>query len=163
VSIWTRINPNDRDTWPRPGNLVLVSNDYGAAFNLRSFTYIDEDGGTYINAYDEHGDYDDGMETPEDLSWHPDQFARMATLERDIGHSVLSDEHGPIWLDELDPARGNHQEEPSFDCSLMCVMVEGLIGGAACPLPVGVKSAHLGVVLPLLRSELSVSETGEYG
>jgi len=36
VSIWTRINPNDRDTWPRPGNLVLVSNDYGAAFNLRS-------------------------------------------------------------------------------------------------------------------------------
>ena len=61
----------------------------------------------------------------------PDQFARMATLERDIGHSVLSDEHGPIWLDELDPARGNHQEEPSFDCSLMCVMVEGLIGGAA--------------------------------
>ena len=90
MSIWTRINPNDRDTWPRPGNLVLVSNDYGAAFNLRSVTYIDDDGGTYINAYDEHGDYDDGMETPEDLSWHPlphPPIDRTDGVEHDTGWS----------------------------------------------------------------------------
>lgn len=69
--IWTRINPDDPDTWPRPGNLVLVANDFGAVLNLRSFRYETDGGDTYINAYDEHGDYDDGMETPEELSWHP--------------------------------------------------------------------------------------------
>lgn len=42
--IWTRINPDDPDTWPRPGNLVLVANDFGAVLNLRSFGALDSDG-----------------------------------------------------------------------------------------------------------------------
>jgi len=46
----------------------------------------------------------------------PDVFARMAKLERDIGHSCLKD----VFLDELDPDRGNHADEPSFECSLLC-------------------------------------------
>lgn len=54
----------------------------------------------------------------------PATFARMAELEREIGHSVLSDDAGPVWLDKLHPDRGNHQAEPSFDCSLLCVLAE---------------------------------------
>jgi hypothetical protein len=54
----------------------------------------------------------------------PETFARMATLERDIGHSILSDTDGPIWLDELDPMRGNHQNEPAIECSLLCQLAE---------------------------------------
>lgn len=54
----------------------------------------------------------------------PERFERMAALERQIGHSVLSDKRGPIWLDELDPQRGNHADEPSFECSLVCAAAE---------------------------------------
>lgn len=68
----------------------------------------------------------------------PEQFERMAVLERDIGHAVLSDEipgsgrqKRPIWLDELDPDRGDIFTEEPHDCSLICASVETEIGGAA--------------------------------
>lgn len=51
-------------------------------------------------------------------------FDRMAKLERDIGHSVLKDADGPVWLDELDPERGDLLGEPSIDCSLLCALAE---------------------------------------
>ena len=59
----------------------------------------------------------------------PDVFDRMARLERDIGASVLREDTrrgdgGPIWLDELDPNRGSHADEPSFECSLLCAIAE---------------------------------------
>lgn len=59
----------------------------------------------------------------------PDVFDRMARLEREIGASVLREDArrgggGSLWLDELDPARGNHADEPSFECSLVCVVAE---------------------------------------
>jgi hypothetical protein len=54
----------------------------------------------------------------------PETFARMAKLERDIGYSILSDHEGPVWLDELDPQRGNHQSEPAIECSLLCQATE---------------------------------------
>lgn len=54
----------------------------------------------------------------------PDTFKRMALLEREIGHSLLSDTDGPVWLDELDPARGNAEDEPHFECSLLCSIAE---------------------------------------
>ena len=54
----------------------------------------------------------------------PDVFAKRAVQEREVGHSILSDKHGPIWLDELDPDRGDHANEPSFDCSLLCASAE---------------------------------------
>ena len=57
----------------------------------------------------------------------PDVFARMATLERDLGHTCTRDESGPVWLDELDPERGNHADEPSFECSLLCAIAEGAL------------------------------------
>jgi hypothetical protein len=59
----------------------------------------------------------------------PDTFDRMARLEREIGASVLREdsrraESGPIWLDQLRPDRGNHADEPAFDCSLLCLIAE---------------------------------------
>ena len=50
----------------------------------------------------------------------PDTFWRMAGLERGIGHSILSDKDGPVWLDELDPQRGHHPSEVSIECGLLC-------------------------------------------
>jgi hypothetical protein len=54
----------------------------------------------------------------------PDSFLRMSILERDIGATVLRDSGQPLWLDELDPQRGNHADEPSFECSLLCALAE---------------------------------------
>lgn len=54
----------------------------------------------------------------------PEVFDRMAALERDLGHTVLRDKDGAIWLDQLDPTRGNHATESDFECSLLCAMTE---------------------------------------
>jgi 3'-phosphoadenosine 5'-phosphosulfate sulfotransferase (PAPS reductase)/FAD synthetase len=51
----------------------------------------------------------------------PETFERMALLERDIGAAVLGEGQ---FLDELDPSRGNHADEPSFECSLLCHIAE---------------------------------------
>lgn len=53
----------------------------------------------------------------------PETFDRMARLERDIGHACNKDEHGPVYLDELDPGRGD-DSEPTIECSLLCVLAE---------------------------------------
>lgn len=61
----------------------------------------------------------------------PDEFWRLARIEREIGHSALreNDPNGTgkrsLWLDELDPDRGNHADEPDFECGLMCAIAEG--------------------------------------
>ena len=57
----------------------------------------------------------------------PDVFERMALLERELGHTVIRDESGAVYLDELDPSRGNHQTEADVECSLLCVMAEDAI------------------------------------
>lgn len=54
----------------------------------------------------------------------PATFDDMAVLEREIGHSVLSDADGPVWLDGLDADRGSMLTEPSLDCSLLCAIAE---------------------------------------
>lgn len=54
----------------------------------------------------------------------PETFARMARLEREIGHSIQKDGTGPVWLDEMDPARGDYPSEPKAECSLLCVLAE---------------------------------------
>lgn len=58
----------------------------------------------------------------------PLTFLRMAALERDIGHAVLSEEDPdqpgrkkrPVWLDELDPDRGDFHRDQPRSCSFMC-------------------------------------------
>lgn len=56
----------------------------------------------------------------------PDVFARMALLERDLGHAMLPDGKTGrrIFLDELDPSRGHHPSEPEIECSIMCELAE---------------------------------------
>jgi 3'-phosphoadenosine 5'-phosphosulfate sulfotransferase (PAPS reductase)/FAD synthetase len=55
----------------------------------------------------------------------PETFDRMAAVERELGRTCNRDKSGPVFLDELDPNRGNHADEPSFECSLLCVATEG--------------------------------------
>lgn len=55
----------------------------------------------------------------------PNHFDRMSKTERIIGHAILKDQDGPIYLDELDPGRGKHQSEPDIDCGIFCLMAEG--------------------------------------
>ncbi|HET7736739.1 MAG TPA: hypothetical protein VFK52_12235 [Nocardioidaceae bacterium] len=54
----------------------------------------------------------------------PDVFDRMASLERSLDATVLRDNGEPMFLDALDPERGNHADEPDMECSLLCVMAE---------------------------------------
>jgi 3'-phosphoadenosine 5'-phosphosulfate sulfotransferase (PAPS reductase)/FAD synthetase len=58
----------------------------------------------------------------------PETFQKMSDLEQKLGTSILKDKDGPIWLQSLDPQRGNHQNEPAIDCSLFCVLAEEVIG-----------------------------------
>jgi len=53
----------------------------------------------------------------------PDVFARMAAQERRMGRTVLRASGQPIWLDELDPGRGNYAAE-DMSCGPVCSNVE---------------------------------------
>lgn len=58
----------------------------------------------------------------------PGVYWRMAKLERDLGHTVIRDKDGAVWLDELDPDRTRPMaDEPDMDCSLMCAIAEDVI------------------------------------
>ncbi len=54
----------------------------------------------------------------------PETFQRMSELERKIGNTILKDNDGRIFLDELNPNKGNHADEPDFECSLLCALAE---------------------------------------
>lgn len=60
----------------------------------------------------------------------PATFWRMAGLERGIGHSILKDKNGPLWLDHLEPDRGRYGDEPDIECGLLCTLAEEVIEGA---------------------------------
>lgn len=45
----------------------------------------------------------------------PEHFDKMAKQERKMGTKILD-----CYLDELDPNRGNHKVEHSFECGVMC-------------------------------------------
>lgn len=50
----------------------------------------------------------------------PADFDRMAVLERELDHACNKDPNGPVFLDMLDPNRGDILTEPSIECSLLC-------------------------------------------
>ena len=50
----------------------------------------------------------------------PEQFNRMATLERFKSQTVLKDR----YLDELKPTDGNYPKEQNIECSIFCHMAE---------------------------------------
>lgn len=56
----------------------------------------------------------------------PQQFERMAALQRSIGptSAFLKKGDGRVTLDELALTDGHHETETEIECSLMCVMAE---------------------------------------
>lgn len=50
----------------------------------------------------------------------PDRFNKMAALERDMDATCLSDDGGRIFLDELDPNRGDKNQHVIPSCSIIC-------------------------------------------
>lgn len=53
----------------------------------------------------------------------PDVFERMAQAERHIGASILREKGNKLFLDQLDPAAGRGQKEPSIECGVFCEQV----------------------------------------
>lgn len=54
----------------------------------------------------------------------PEVFKARAELERKVGYSMLKDRNGYIYLDELEPNRGNMNTEIFPECSIMCYLAE---------------------------------------
>ena len=52
----------------------------------------------------------------------PEVYVKRAKLERDLGRFILKDKDGnPMWLDELDPSRGNEPNKIECEsCGIMC-------------------------------------------
>jgi hypothetical protein len=52
----------------------------------------------------------------------PDVFADRAKMEREIGHSILHNNKGSIFLDELPPDAGRMSDEIMEECGIFCMM-----------------------------------------
>lgn len=52
----------------------------------------------------------------------PEVFESRAKLERQLGYAILKDNNGPVFLDELDPDRGDMDMEVFPDCGIMCYL-----------------------------------------
>lgn len=50
----------------------------------------------------------------------PEHFKKMAEIERIVGHAVNKDKDGSVFLDELDPERGNFERDVPSDCGFTC-------------------------------------------
>ena len=80
----------------------------------------------------------------------PNEFARMALLERELGRSILreKDPDNPskkrqVFLDELDPNRGDFATEPKIECGVNCEVAEDTYAdsGTVVPVPVTLRSS----------------------
>lgn len=54
----------------------------------------------------------------------PEVFESRAKLKRTVGHSMLKEKNGPVYLDELDPDRGNMNTEIFPECGIMCYLAQ---------------------------------------
>lgn len=50
----------------------------------------------------------------------PEQFKEVAEIEREVKATCIKNETGRVYLDELDPCRGDPVTEVTPDCSLFC-------------------------------------------
>lgn len=50
----------------------------------------------------------------------PEVFYKMMRLEEKLGHALLKDKDGPVFLYELDPDRGNFKRDMPEDCGFTC-------------------------------------------
>lgn len=54
----------------------------------------------------------------------PAVFESRAKLERTVGYSMLKDKNGPVYLDELNPDRGDMNTEIFPECGIMCYLAQ---------------------------------------
>lgn len=54
----------------------------------------------------------------------PEVFESRAKLERTVEHSMLKDKNGPVYLDELNPDRGDMNTEIFPECGFMCYLAQ---------------------------------------
>ena len=58
----------------------------------------------------------------------PDKFDRMARLQRELNVSFWQESDGSrLYLDQLDPDRGEQYDEPDIECSVVCDVANELI------------------------------------
>jgi len=54
----------------------------------------------------------------------PEDFKRMAQLEREMGITILSDRRGGkrvrLYLDQLEPGQGRYDNEAAIECGVLC-------------------------------------------
>lgn len=50
----------------------------------------------------------------------PEVFDKMSKQERLLNHALLKDKDGPVFLDELEPDRGNFKRDMPGDCGFTC-------------------------------------------
>lgn len=50
----------------------------------------------------------------------PDIFDKMASLERELEFAINKDKNGQVFLDELEPSRGNFKRDMPSSCGFMC-------------------------------------------
>ena len=51
---------------------------------------------------------------------YPEVFKEMSIIERELGATCLKDESGKIYLDELDPKRGDKADMVFSECGIFC-------------------------------------------
>lgn len=55
----------------------------------------------------------------------PDVFEKRAKMERVIGNTIMKDDNGPLFLDELDPLEGRITDEIMEECGIFCMLALG--------------------------------------
>ena len=50
----------------------------------------------------------------------PEAFNKMAKIERELNHAILKDKNGPVFLDKLEPNRGNFKRDLPGACGFTC-------------------------------------------
>lgn len=59
----------------------------------------------------------------------PAVFAGRAAREREIGASIIHDENGRVFLDELPRDAGRHDDMPDIECGVFCQLAMDEISG----------------------------------
>jgi hypothetical protein len=57
----------------------------------------------------------------------PAVFDHMAQLEREVGNSIFYKHGKHLWLDELPPNAGHHEDERLPECGVLCQLEESLL------------------------------------
>lgn len=55
----------------------------------------------------------------------PEQFAKMAAIEKELGAKILKSKGERIWLNELPIGSGDYPTEKQIECGIFCQMAEG--------------------------------------